>query len=152
MIDNEQDDDAADAEQDQGWFRKNFVTTLLVLVAAHQFYHVHTGGLSSWRGGGFGMYGSFHPTHRDLWVVDTTTGESVRYTKADGDATEDSRRPSLRPFLTWTNEAAMRRYHETLTPAERARTELQVWELQFDPSTSELSGELLVKIEAQKEE
>lgn len=120
------------------------VPILLTTVAIHQFYRVHAEGLSSWRGGGFGMYGGFHPRHHDLWWIDLETGEKTRFTKEKGVATEDHRYPGVRPFLTYVNGPALKRYHESLPPEIQKKTVLQVWQLNFEPETGTVSRKLLI--------
>lgn len=120
------------------------VPLLLVVVASHQFYRVHADGLSSWRGGGFGMYGGYHPTQNDLWWTSTETGESVRYTKKKGVATEDDRYRSLRPFLTYVNGPSLSRYFSNLPREVQETTRVEIWQLDFDPTTGILGRRLLL--------
>lgn len=128
------------------FFRRFAVPLLLILVAFHQFFRVHAEGLSSWRGGGFGMYGSYHPTQNDLWWTELGTDESRRYNKKKGVATEDERRKDLRPFLTYVNKDAVGRYLESLTPEVRDSTQIQIHQLDFDPETKRLQRRPLVDI------
>ena len=126
-------------------FRRYAVPLLLLLVASFQIHAVHRRGLSSWRGGGFGMYGSFSPNLNDLWWTDLESGETRRYVKEEGEATEDAHRAALRPFLTYINEKALREYHASLPAAERERVRLEVLRLDFDPRTGVLSRKRMIE-------
>lgn len=49
-------------------FAKNYgIPLLAVLVALHQLTH-RSWGLTSWKGGGFGMYAEFHPVYNKLLI------------------------------------------------------------------------------------
>ncbi|MEM6915551.1 MAG: hypothetical protein AAF491_03200 [Verrucomicrobiota bacterium] len=124
--------------------RRYWVALLLLGVASHQFYRVHAEGLSSWRGGGFGMYGGYHPRQNDLWWTDLETGQSTRYTKKKGKATEDERYPSLRPFLTYVNGPALNHYFSQLPERVQETTRIEVWRPDFDPATGVLTRHLLI--------
>ena len=126
-------------------FRRWFAPLLLVLVASHQFYRVHADGLNSWRGGGFGMHGGYHPTHNDLWWIDTETGVAFRYASGKGMATQDGRLPEVRPFLTWVNEEDLQTYHRALPEPIRNRTRIEVLQLDFDPETGVLERKRLIE-------
>lgn len=90
------------------------------------------------------MYGGYHPVDNDLWWIDHETGEAIRYTKKKGIATEDHRYRGLRPFLTYVNEDALKRYHENLIPQLQATTLLSVWQPDFDPETNILTRRQLI--------
>ena len=122
------------------WFRSHAIPCLLVLVAMHQFYRVQAEGLSSWRGGGFGMYAGFHPRHNEIWLIRTDSGASTRYVKHGG--TQDHRRAALRPALTYVNESTLRRARNQLPGDEQAVSHLQVWQLDFDVQTMRLTRRL----------
>ena len=54
------------------WTKKNIVSlpvTLLILVFFIQQYHIEFHQLSPWRGGGFGMYTTFHPQNNFLKIT-----------------------------------------------------------------------------------
>jgi hypothetical protein len=41
---------------------------LIVSVVLIQFYQVYFQNLSPWKGGGFGMYSTYHPASRQIWA------------------------------------------------------------------------------------
>jgi len=122
------------------------VPALLVVVAVHQFYRVHAEGLSSWRGGGFGMYAGFHPRQHDLWVY--VAGEQVprRYTKYGGPG--DAVFESLRDSITYRNADDCRDRVSELRAAGVEVERVDLWRLSYDPSGRTLGRELVFRVDA----
>ena len=121
--------------------RKYGVAILMIVVASHQLYRVQLQGQSSWRGGGFGMYASFHPRHHDAWVHHLDSDEFVRYQKYD-----DSSQPeflAVRPVLTWPTDEQLARAMENLPESDREKLEAHIYRLEFDVPSCVLSRKLL---------
>lgn len=123
------------------YIRNYGVAAVMVVVAMHQMFRVQTQDLSSWRGGGFGMYASFHPRHHDAWVTHRDTGESVRYQKYD-DFTH-SEYLAIRPVLTWPTDFQLARAVDRLPEEERTDMEVEIYRLDFDVETCVLKRKLL---------
>ena len=122
--------------------RRYAVPVVMALVATWQIVRVHTQGLSSWRGGGFGMYARFHPRTNDLWLCHGD--DCYRYTKYDGRADEFT--PHLRRCLTLTNEKTLRQALSWLPCSEEHTHSLSVYRLDFDPVKMTLSRKVLARV------
>ncbi|MEM1444750.1 MAG: hypothetical protein AAGF84_01735 [Planctomycetota bacterium] len=119
------------------------VPLLMVLVAAGQLVAVHFDGLSSWRGGGFGMYAGFHPRHHDAWLFRADTGEAFRYEKS-GEHNTGPFVAAIRPVLTYANPRRLDAVLGRLPEDWQGESRLEVWRLQFEPSTGLLTRRLVV--------
>lgn len=132
------------------FLRSYGVALLMVVVACHQFVRVQTQSLSSWRGGGFGMYASFHPRHHDVWVERSDTGEKRRYQKydpAEGDPVFDA----VRWCLTWPNDVNTRVAVSDMPDGWRSTARVRVYRLGYDPASSRLTRELVADSDRQGE-
>ena len=68
------------AAKQSGWFRfvsRYGVLLLMVLVALNHF-RLRADGISSWKGGGFGMYAEMHPVYNKLFVKSRLPLEEAR--------------------------------------------------------------------------
>jgi len=127
--------------------RRYLIPIVLILVTLHQMVRVHPEGLSSWRGGGFGAYGGFHPRHNEAWILRKDNGEKRRYTKYAG--TVDDYTARIRPCLTYTNERCVRAFLQSLPTEEARHLRVEIWQLAFDPHTLRLSRRLLLEVEGE---
>ena len=114
----------------------------MAIVALHQMYRVQIEGLCSWRGGGFGMYASFHPRHHELWVTNADTNQTVRYAKYDDNVSQQYR--AVRPLLTWPTKTQAAQALARL-PEEHEATTVSVYRLDFDPVDCVLKRKLMAK-------
>ena len=126
-------------------WRGFIVPLVLVAIAATQMVRVQFDGLNSWRGGGFGMYAGFHPSHNDAWLIRTDTGETYRYERT-GRLSTGPFADLIEPNLTYVNERRLERVFEQLPDDWRAVSVLQVWTLDFDPESGDLTRRLLVEV------
>ena len=124
--------------------RSYSVPTVMALVALVQLVFVQTAGLNSWRGGGFGMYGSFHPRQNEAWLTRLDTDQQQRYAKFGG--TKDRYSAAIRPALTWVNKRCLRTFLDSLPDAEAKQLQIQIWQLDFDPHTLQLSRRMLIEL------
>ena len=129
--------------------RGSIVPAVLVIVALCQLVMVQTLGLSSWRCGGFGMYGGFHPRHNELWVFESGNMIGDRYAKDE--LVETSTQRHLRDCLTFVNQDFATQRLEKI--ADERELAIQVWQLDFDPWKMTLSRKLRLSVkEAGKDE
>ncbi len=122
-------------------YTRYLVPIVMAIVAAHQLYRVQVEDLVSWRGGGFGMYGSFHPRQHEIWVTHTD-GRRQKFTKYDDDDTDLFR--TVRSLLTWPNQARVDAAFVASNEDKVAIEDLEVYRLAFDPKSGVLSRKLLV--------
>ncbi len=122
-------------------FARYLVPIVMAVVAAHQLYRVQVEDLVSWRGGGFGMYGSFHPRQHEIWVTHPD-GRRQKFTKYDDDDTKLFR--TVRSLLTWPNQARVDAAFAASNQDEVVIDDLEVYRLSFDPKSGVLSRQLLV--------
>ena len=104
--------------------------------AVFQLWMVHTQGLNSWRGGGFGMYAGFHPVQNDAWLrIDDQ--EPIHFTKS-----EKSDHPLyrvVRPHLTFPRETELAERLKTLGKENGHRYHVVITQLAFDLDSGQLS-------------
>lgn len=112
---------------------------------------VQASDLSTWRGGGFGMYASFHPVQHDGYVV-LSDGSPLHFTKHATDPnTSETRHDTLYRIL---------RSHLTFARPQRLQLELADWakengvsadatvtKLDFDLDTLQLSQQTVLNVE-----
>ena len=125
------------------WLQKYGVALLMASVALHQLVRVQTQDLVSWRGGGFGMYASFHPRHHDAWVTRSESSEPTRYQKYEGP--QDEIFHAVRTCLTWPSQDQADQAIAKLKPEIRDQITLEVYRLEFDPERSIVSRKLLTQ-------
>lgn len=103
---------------------------LLVVVATAQFTAVHVGGLTRWKGGGFGMYSEMG--HSKRWPLFFT--EDGRILSAD-----EVPLWAIRETALWRGERALARVGERLRAVRGEPVIVEIWGLQYDPATRQLS-------------
>ena len=99
-------------------------------MATWQFSAVHLGGLTRWKGGGFGMYAELGHTKR--WPL---------FFAADGRILGTSEVPAwaVRETALWRGERTLARVGERLRAQLGEPVVIEIWSLQYDPATQQLS-------------
>ncbi len=101
-------------------------------------------GLSTWRGGGFGMYAGFHPVQNDAWVTASPDDPPQRFWKH---SKEDSKLYRVvRPHLTFPRPDALR---DDLSKLDDPPQKTEITGLKFDVASGELSRRQLLLIESE---
>jgi hypothetical protein len=124
------------------WLRGHVAPLILVGVASWQFYHVVEAGWNTWRGGGFGMYAGFHPSHTEVWV--TVRGEPDPQRVLQGASEPEPYARILQGCLVRANRSCLRSALRRM-PSNAGVTEIEIWRLSFDPSSALLRRELLTE-------
>ena len=127
--------------------RAHLVMALVAVVTLAQFVNSNTSALSSWKGGGFGMYTDPHPNNRTVWLVlesaDATHGFRLM-PPADGIAAQRERlggeaRHALDSAILLAND--MLTYpRDELTSEIAARLPQLSWRLTPDGEVSLVEG------------
>ena len=113
------------------------IPVVMTLVACHHFYRVQAENLVSWRGGGFGMYASFHPRQHEVWIERSDSAPPERYAKYVGDT--GGVFYAVRPTLTWPSDARIRVAWDALEELGHPAEGVAVYRLAFDPKTCVLT-------------
>lgn len=114
---------------------------LLVLVAAHQYYRVHSANWNSWRGGGFGMYAGFHPAHSEAWLWRDNDEPPIRVERLREGEPDTL---GIQDCLVRVNAGCLSQaVHRMPRGAEVRR--IEIWGLSFDSSSTVLRRERLVE-------
>ena len=114
------------------WIKRYLAPSLLVVVAAGQLITVHTGELSRWEGGGFGMYSELPPSTRHV-VIDS------------GEAPSPRGAPELEEvidrFQAIPSERNLEAIAETLRKSGIMSFQIEAWAERFDLDTMEVTAE-----------
>jgi hypothetical protein len=101
----------------------------IIAVVLIHFYNIQKG-LSPWKGGGFGMYNTYHPIESQLYVDGVYINNST--------ITDQQQKTFLRNYLYYPNKnnlavliASLGQINDTL--------HIQIWKPQFDAKTSTYS-------------
>ncbi len=109
----------------------------MALWACVQFYLVQFDGLSSWRGGGFGMYASFHPVQNRAWIH-SENQDPIVFSKKD--RAESNLLKIVRPHLTFRQVNALKSSINEIP----ARPHIEIFKLQFDMDSYKLEREKIL--------
>ena len=122
-------------------FRALFIPVLMASVATVQMAVVHTAGLNSWRGGGFGMYARFHPRNAEVWFEIGSTRQSfAKYDKNAGDQST-----AVNWSLTLVNQSTATDLLNALSSGGKTVERLAVYRLDFDADNMKLTRKLLAE-------
>ena len=121
-------------------FRAYVVPAVMACVATTQLVLVHTRGLNSWRGGGFGMYARFHPRNNEAWFeTGVTRTRFVKYDESAGPVES-----AVNWSLTMTNGSSADQLREVISARAEKQGRISIYRLDFEPRTMKLTRELLV--------
>ncbi|MEM1068835.1 MAG: hypothetical protein AAGI63_08070 [Planctomycetota bacterium] len=124
------------------WWTRGGVAIVMASWATVQLVYVQTQGLNSWRGGGFGMYGGFHPVQNDAWVT-TDEQPSVHYWKRSRDDSELF--SVVRPHLTFPRKTALTDSLNELSSKSGKRYDVEITSPSLDLETLVLSRQPLLR-------
>jgi hypothetical protein len=125
------------------WIRGG-VAVLMAIWATGQMWVVHSRGLNSWRGGGFGMYAGFHPVQNDAWVWEQDQPVPQRYWKQSDDDSELYR--IVRPHLTFPRPHELQSDLRKRFADGKGGCRVAVTALRFDLDSLELSRTFLLDV------
>ncbi len=99
----------------------------MVVVAAYQIYLSQTDDLTQWKGGGYGMYTTIHPTYNKI-----TFNDSLVHINFKGDGSEEAFKESYYDFLLYPNRNTLRTLISITTFADIDSLNVKIHELEFD--------------------
>lgn len=127
----------------KGLLLKYGLPLLIISVVITQFYQVYFHNLSRWKGGGFGMYSTFHPTSRQIWAK---VNNRMVHINTGNDSLKRLGRAILmlqiNPDLVHCKTLA----HKLAVVYKSDSIHLSVWEHELDINNNVLSGKLINEV------
>jgi hypothetical protein len=103
------------------------IPLLLTLVAAYQFYLSQNTTLTQWKGGGFGMYTTVHPTYNKVTFNDSLVNLDFK-----ANASEEEFSDSYYKFLLYPNNTTLENLVQKTRYENSDSLEVKIYDLEFD--------------------
>lgn len=122
------------------FFSRYAVVMLAVMVALYQL-SLRNEGLSSWKGGGFGMYAEIHPIFNKVFIKSSQVDEPIDQQKVLSDESKDLMHDKILIFPKAAYLSKIKTDYLLNTSLKKVRVE--VWGPVFDADSLTLEMQLL---------